>query len=352
MAVYAGHFTDAPRTRTGRPIPNALVALRVPGSATSPTFYTNRAKTSTVAAADIKTDSRGNLDIYVEPGIYEYWFDGALIQTVTVDEDNAEDDATNTSAISAALASFALGYYTKAEVTALLSSVTNATLLSGPAAPTNDIGTQGSWYIERTNLRLYGPKGATQWPSSYTSMRGEPGAKGDPGVSPFEFRGVWDGDETYDPNDQVAFEGLLYVALVTSTDVEPDSDEDVWAQATQAGPAGASGALPLSQQLAMWTASGAYQMLGPSYHGTYQDVIAESEVIWPDDSEGTYAATSIDYDWGTVKSYTVTHDLSGSVITQPAITRDSMGRRTTTPALMITGAGDEDAYLNEYTGGY
>ena len=90
-STYAGHYTDPPRDGTGKPIPHASFQLYLPGTKTSPTFYTDRAKTQ-VAVGDPTSDAYGNVDVWVEPGHYEYWYGGRFVQTVTVSEDNGEDD--------------------------------------------------------------------------------------------------------------------------------------------------------------------------------------------------------------------------------------------------------------------
>lgn len=110
MSTYAGHYTDAPRDSFGRPIPSTRFQLYTPGTKVAPTLYTDRLKSDTVAFAE--SDYAGNVDIYVEPGIYEYWYDDRYIQTITVDEDNEEDDhalATAVAAIQVQLADISVG---------------------------------------------------------------------------------------------------------------------------------------------------------------------------------------------------------------------------------------------------
>ncbi len=56
-----------------------------------------------------------------------------------------------------------------------------STLKSGNGAPTAAVGNQGDFYVERTNNRLYGPKGATSWPTTFVSMIGPEGPAGEAG---------------------------------------------------------------------------------------------------------------------------------------------------------------------------
>ena len=57
------------------------------------------------------------------------------------------------------------------------------TVRSGTAAPTSAIGNAGDFYIETTNKRLYGPKTATGWPTTYTTLIGPTGPQGPIGLT-------------------------------------------------------------------------------------------------------------------------------------------------------------------------
>lgn len=58
-----------------------------------------------------------------------------------------------------------------------------------------------------------------------------------------------------------------------------------------------------------------------------------ADVIWPDGSSGVYTALVV----GTfVDSYQITHDASGSTVTQPLITRDADGYAITRPARVLS----------------
>jgi hypothetical protein len=349
MTTFAGHLTEPPKNGSGRPIPNALITLKVPGTENSPIFYQDAYKDGVVAASQIKTDSRGNIDHWVEPGTYEYWYDGEFLQEITVDEWVLEDDV----AIAEAIAGVTADFYNKAAIDTMLAAISVSGLVHGSGPPTAGIGTEGSYYIDDLNKRLYGPK-STGWPPSYTNLVGEPGEQGPPGISDTEFVGVWDFDEAYLFNQQVAYEGLLWTSLEANTGQQPDINPDSWVPATMAGPPGASGHLPLSQQLANWTASEAYQILQPTYHGTYPQLIASATVLWPDNSAGTYTMTDVDASWAATKSYVMVHSASGGTITQPALTRDGLGRLLgpIPPLVVDVGEFAPGAYQTEYTGGY
>jgi len=63
------------------------------------------------------------------------------------------------------------------------------TVLNGSGAPNNSLGVAGDFYIDTTNNRLYGPKGASAWPGSYVNLVGPAGAAGAPGGVSVIFRG-------------------------------------------------------------------------------------------------------------------------------------------------------------------
>ena len=53
-----------------------------------------------------------------------------------------------------------------------------ATVLNGAGAPSNGSGANGDFYIDTTNTRLYGPKSSGAWPGGYVSLIGATGAAG------------------------------------------------------------------------------------------------------------------------------------------------------------------------------
>jgi hypothetical protein len=56
-------------------------------------------------------------------------------------------------------------------------------LLNGTAAPITAVGAVGDFYIDTTNNRLYGPKTAAGWPSTFVSVVGAAGSRGATGPS-------------------------------------------------------------------------------------------------------------------------------------------------------------------------
>ena len=54
-------------------------------------------------------------------------------------------------------------------------------ILNGSSAPQSSDGNNGDFFLETTNSRLYGPKAAGAWPSSYVSLIGPTGSTGSTG---------------------------------------------------------------------------------------------------------------------------------------------------------------------------
>jgi len=152
-SVYAGHLTTgehAPRDENGAPLPNSSFILYQLGTTTPPVYYSDRIKSSTVPGPPT-TDDKGNVDAWVEPGIYEYWFDGEKIQTVSVEEDNSEDDV----ALAAAIAAINASHYTKSEIDNLIAStgfVTGAELQANKNQNDGYLGLDGSGIAETAHL--------------------------------------------------------------------------------------------------------------------------------------------------------------------------------------------------------
>jgi hypothetical protein len=57
------------------------------------------------------------------------------------------------------------------------------TLRSGAGAPSNATGSDGEFYIDTTNDRLYGPKAAGVWPGEYVDLIGPTGPTGPTGAT-------------------------------------------------------------------------------------------------------------------------------------------------------------------------
>ena len=60
-------------------------------------------------------------------------------------------------------------------------------ILSGTSAPAASVGAQGDWYINTSNARMYGPKGASGWPGTYTDLTGPQGIAGNAGTIMYVF---------------------------------------------------------------------------------------------------------------------------------------------------------------------
>ena len=56
------------------------------------------------------------------------------------------------------------------------------TILNGTGAPVSTLGRRGDFYIDTTNMHLYGPK-TTAWPAAYVSMVGPRGPQGPMGLT-------------------------------------------------------------------------------------------------------------------------------------------------------------------------
>ena len=74
----------------------------------------------------------------------------------------------------------------------------------------------------------------------------------------------------------------------------------------------------------------------PTYDVTYTDVIKTVAVYWPDLSEGTYTAVTIDGTWLEPTEWTLTHVASGKTLTSSGLVRNAAGQITTNPTLTIT----------------
>ncbi len=53
-----------------------------------------------------------------------------------------------------------------------------AAVLNGAGAPSNGSGSNGDFYLDTTNTRLYGPKASGSWPGGYVSLIGAAGTSG------------------------------------------------------------------------------------------------------------------------------------------------------------------------------
>jgi len=67
----------------------------------------------------------------------------------------------------------------------------------------------------------------------------------------------------------------------------------------------------------------------PTPHGTYPDMIASANVIWPDGGAGVYTAVTIDPVWLETTHWTLTHAVLGLTLTFSGLIRNSNGFITT-----------------------
>ena len=74
----------------------------------------------------------------------------------------------------------------------------------------------------------------------------------------------------------------------------------------------------------------------PTYDAVYTDVVETVNVYWPDLSEGTYTAVTIDGTWLEPTEWTLTHVASGKTLTSSGLVRNAAGQITTKPTLTIT----------------
>lgn len=65
-------------------------------------------------------------------------------------------------------------------------------------------------------------------------------------------------------------------------------------------------------------------------------VIVTSSVRWPDGSGGTFTRTLKNASFLTVDAWTLTHSLSGNIVTQSAVTRNTSGTIIISPALTVS----------------
>lgn len=90
--------------------------------------------------------------------------------------------------------------------------------------------------------------------------------------------------------------------------------------------------------LKSWTLGGAYSTTAATNNAN--GVCTSATVLWPDDSTGTFTATSVNSTYHVCDAYTITHANSGKTVTQAAVTRDSNGAITVQPAIVISPEGD------------
>lgn len=90
MSTFAGRYGPDNYVDTdGVPQPGLSVTVRLPGTATAATLYTDRTK-STGASNPVIADSLGNVSYWAESGFYDHFANGATIEDIFVPPDPAE----------------------------------------------------------------------------------------------------------------------------------------------------------------------------------------------------------------------------------------------------------------------
>lgn len=91
---------------------------------------------------------------------------------------------------------------------------------------------------------------------------------------------------------------------------------------------------PAPTRLLEWAMSEDYIFTSVTYDS--DDVVTTAAVLWPDGSVGVFTTTTKNSTFLTVDAYTITHTDSGKTVTQSAVTRNSDGFVTATPAPTIS----------------
>lgn len=89
-----------------------------------------------------------------------------------------------------------------------------------------------------------------------------------------------------------------------------------------------------NEDLLVWVAAEAYPSFTPVRDSA--DVITTATLTWPDGSAGVFTTTVKNNTFSAIDAFTVTHAASGRTVTQPTMTRDSIGNVTVRPALTVT----------------
>jgi hypothetical protein len=100
---------------------------------------------------------------------------------------------------------------------AITTSVIN--IYNGSGVPSSGLGANGEYYINTSNGDFYNKSGGA-W-TYLLNLRGPTGAS----IVP---RGPWSNLTTYNVNDIVGYAGDSYIAILTSTNVAPDTDPTKW----------------------------------------------------------------------------------------------------------------------------
>lgn len=102
--------------------------------------------------------------------------------------------------------------------------------------------------------------------------------------------------------------------------------------------------------LTSWVESTAFSLTNAL--ASSSGLITNAFIRWPDGSGGTYTATEINPEFGSVDAFEFVHSLSGKTLVQSSVSRDENGAVTNKPLITITPPGDTFTYpANNYIGG-
>ena len=101
------------------------------------------------------------------------------------------------------------------------------------------------------------------------------------------------------------------------------------------GPPGVIGGANITDEaLVSWTQAEAWSV--QSVTKDSNGIVESATVVWPDGSVGDFIVLEVDEEGLAVDSYSVSHTLSGKVVTQPPVTRNtSTGQVTQQPAMQV-----------------
>ena len=128
-------------------------------------------------------------------------------------------------------------------------------------------------------------------------------------------------------------EGNATIALNAAQSAEQDADRAEAARdAAQSAALAAAEGLSDDDKLQLWTATEAFVLVSATFSGA---VLASGNVVWPDGSSGVLTVTASSPSRGWVNAFNVTHVDFARRATQPAVTRDNLGRVVTRPAITV-----------------
>jgi hypothetical protein len=90
-----------------------------------------------------------------------------------------------------------------------VSGLNGKTVLNGSGAPSNALGTNGDFYLDTADTKLYGPKAAGAWPASGVSLVGAGGTPGANGTDGLNGKSILNGSGA--PSDSAGTDGDFYL---------------------------------------------------------------------------------------------------------------------------------------------